>query len=248
MTSFLQFCRAAGVEPLRQAQREHVLGWIREMKRRPVHKLDRTNNGLANATMQQRLVAARLFYDYLVEEGMRATNPVGRGQFTPGRTMTGRADRGLLPRLARLPWIPTDAQWRQILAVAREEPVRNRLMFALAYDAGLRREELYGLGTDDLDPAHRTLRIRAETTKSRRERVVAYSQRLTQPLLPDKKTGEKVQLLLAFRGRPVKSSYLNRGIIRMLCRKAGVPTRDARGRITSHRARHTIATQLYNAR
>lgn len=48
-------------------------------------------------------------------------------------------------------------------------------MLALAYDAALRREELCALRTDDLDPAHRTLRIRAETTKNRLERVVPYS-------------------------------------------------------------------------
>jgi integrase len=48
-------------------------------------------------------------------------------------------------------------------------------MLALAYDAGLRREELCLLRTDDLDPAYRTVRIRAETTKGRRERVVPYS-------------------------------------------------------------------------
>ncbi|MFB6717387.1 MULTISPECIES: hypothetical protein [unclassified Streptomyces] len=34
----------------------------------------------------------------------------------------------------------------------------------------------------------------------------------------------------------------------MLCRKAGVPTADIRGNITSHRARSTIASQLYNAK
>jgi hypothetical protein len=34
----------------------------------------------------------------------------------------------------------------------------------------------------------------------------------------------------------------------MLCRKAGVPAADARGSITSHRARSTIAGQLYNAK
>ena len=34
----------------------------------------------------------------------------------------------------------------------------------------------------------------------------------------------------------------------MLCRKAGVPPADVRGRITSHRARSTIASQLYNAK
>ena len=48
-------------------------------------------------------------------------------------------------------------------------------MLALAYDAALRREELCQLRSDDLDPAHRLLRVRAETTKGRRERVLPYS-------------------------------------------------------------------------
>jgi integrase len=39
----------------------------------------------------------------------------------------------------------------------------------------MRREELCALATDDIDPAHRTLRVRAETTKTRRERVVPFS-------------------------------------------------------------------------
>jgi len=39
----------------------------------------------------------------------------------------------------------------------------------------LRREELCSLRTDDVDPAHRMLRVRAETTKNRLERVVPYS-------------------------------------------------------------------------
>jgi integrase/recombinase XerD len=48
-------------------------------------------------------------------------------------------------------------------------------MLALAYDAALRREELCSLRTDDIDPAYRMLRVRAETTKNRLERVVPYS-------------------------------------------------------------------------
>ena len=39
----------------------------------------------------------------------------------------------------------------------------------------LRREELCSLRTDDLDPAHRMIRVRAETTKGRRQRAVPYS-------------------------------------------------------------------------
>ena len=129
---------------------------------------------MANATLQQRLVAVRLFYDFLVEEGLRESNPVGRGRYTSGRWVGG-ATRPLVPRMVKLPWIPAEQQWRDVLAVFRAEPIRNRLMLALAYDAALRREELCSLRTDDLDPAHRTLRVRAETTKTRRERVVPYS-------------------------------------------------------------------------
>ena len=132
--------------------------------------------GLSNATLQQRLVPVRLFYDFLVEEGLRESNPVGRGSYTPGRRFGGgHGSRPLVPRMVKLPWIPAEAEWLQVLEVFRGEPARNRVMLALAYDAALRREELCSLRTDDLDPAHRMLRVRAETTKTRRERMVPYS-------------------------------------------------------------------------
>ena len=121
------------------------------------------------------MVPVRLFYDFLVEEGLRESNPVGRGRYTSRNRDGGGHQRGLIPRLTKLPWIPTESQWLELLAVAAGEPVRNRVMLALAYDAALRREELCSLRTDDLDPAHRMLRIRAETTKNRLERVVPYS-------------------------------------------------------------------------
>ena len=54
--------------------------------------------------------------------------------------------------MVKLPWIPGEAEWLQVLEVFRGEPVRNRVMLALAYDAALRREELCSLRTDDLDP------------------------------------------------------------------------------------------------
>jgi integrase/recombinase XerD len=181
LAEYLEGCERNGVDPV-AATRAQVAVFVRELRTRPSRRganvvvLD-SGAGLANATLQQRLVPVRLFYDFLVEEGIRESNPVGRGRYTPGRRFgaasgTGRA---LVPRMDRLPWIPGEAEWLQVLGVFRAEPVRNRLMLALAYDAALRREELCALRTDDLDPAHRTLRIRAETTKTRRERVVPYS-------------------------------------------------------------------------
>jgi integrase len=163
------------------ATRAHVAAYVRDLTTRPsprgsaVRVLD-SGAGLANATLQLRLTAVRLYYDYLMEEGLRPDNPVGRGRYTPGKGFGGERDRSLVPRFRKLPWIPTEEQWQAVLEAARAEPIRNRFMLALAYDAALRREELCALEVGDFDPAHRTLRIRAETTKSRRERVVPYSE------------------------------------------------------------------------
>ena len=179
LADYLAHCERRQVDPV-TAQRADVALWVRDLTSRPhrrganVVALD-SGAGLANATLQQRLVAVRLFYDYLVEEGLREVNPVGRGRYTAGKSFGGHRERGLLPRFRTLPWIPTDEQWREFLEVARSEPIRNRLMLALAYDAGLRREELCLVRSDDFDPAHRTVRIRAETTKGGRERITPYS-------------------------------------------------------------------------
>jgi integrase len=69
-----------------------------------------------------------------------------------------------------------------------------------------------------------------------------------QPPALDPKTGELVQYLFAYRSYRVGLDYLNRTVIPILCYKAGVPLQDARGSITTHRARSTIASQLANAK
>jgi integrase len=72
--------------------------------------------------------------------------------------------------------------------------------------------------------------------------------RPTQPLLVDRKTGQRREFLFCHRGQRVGGGYLNNQLIPALCRKAGIPETDSRGALTSHRARATIATQLLNAR
>ena len=166
--------------PIITATKDHIAAYVRDLTSRPNRRganavaLD-SGAGLANATLQQRITAVRLFYDYLIEEGLRSTNPVGRGRYTPGKGFGGARDRGLIPRFTKLPWIPNDEQWQAVLQAARAESFRNRMMLALSYDSALRREELCGLETGDVDPAHRMITIRAATTKTRRGRVVPYS-------------------------------------------------------------------------
>jgi integrase len=72
--------------------------------------------------------------------------------------------------------------------------------------------------------------------------------RPAQPPFIDRRTGEGVDLLFAARARRMSTAYINNTVIPMLCRKGGVPAADVRGAITSHRARSTIAGQLYNAK
>ena len=253
LEDYLTFSAAQGVA-VEPATRAHIAAYLRHLASRPsprgpkVRVLD-SGAGLANATLQQRLTAIRLYYDYVMEEGVRPTNPVGRGRYTPGKGFGGARARGLLPRFVKLPWIPTDEEWRTVLEAARAEPRRNRLMLALAYDAALRREELCQLDTADLDPAHHTLRIRAETTKTRRTRVVPYS-------------AATAELLRAYLGRRreltqrrgplfVSESRRNQGqplsiwtwskVVAGIAERAGVRA------FTTHTPRHLCLTDLARA-
>lgn len=180
LEDYLRFCQDQHLT-VEVATKASVSLYVHDLTTRPnprgknLRALD-SGGGLANATLQQRLVAVRLFHDYLVEEGIRADNPVGRGRYTPGKSFGGMHNKGLIPRYHKLPWIPNEDQWQAVLQAARAEPCRNRLMLAIAYDAALRREELCALETADIDPAHRLLHIRAETTKNLMDRTVPYSE------------------------------------------------------------------------
>jgi hypothetical protein len=69
-----------------------------------------------------------------------------------------------------------------------------------------------------------------------------------QPPMLDRKTSEAVAYVFAYRGKRISKTYVNHCLIPLLCCKAGVPVEDSRGKITSHRARATIASMLYNAK
>ena len=174
---FFRFCMTRETLP-ELANREEIALWVRDMLSRS-HVLGARREGieirpgLANATVHQKLTAVRLYFDFLVDQGQRADNPVGHGRYSPGRASI--RSRGLLPRHQRLPWIPGNEEWEAMTQVVASESVRNRVMFCLAYDAALRREELCRLAISDVDFANRFVTIRAEIAKGRRQRIVPYS-------------------------------------------------------------------------
>src|SRR5215469_11843181 len=73
LAEYLEACERSGVDPV-TATRAEVAAFVRELRTRPSRRgvnvvaLD-SGAGLANATLQQRLVPVRLFYDFVVEEG-----------------------------------------------------------------------------------------------------------------------------------------------------------------------------------
>lgn len=137
LAEFLEVCERDGIGPV-AASRADVADYVRELTSRPSRRganvvaID-SGAGLANATLQQRLVPVRLFFDFLIEEGLRESNPVGRGRYTPGRRF-GAQPRGLIPRLTKLPWIPSERQWLDVLAVAAGEPAEPSADFGLGFD------------------------------------------------------------------------------------------------------------------
>jgi integrase/recombinase XerD len=216
-----------------------VAGWISELRAR----------GLANSTLIQRVTAVRLFFEYLVEEGLRPSNPVSRGGVFRCYGSAVFRTAGPIRRLHKLPWIPTDEDWERLLRVTTEDCIRDRAMLALAYDGALRREELCSIGVSDFDFARKLLTIRAETTKNRSGKVVPYSP-ATSALLcrylnrrhTVRSNPDTVFLSESPRNRasPITSYTWTKTVERM-AKRSGLP------RLTTHTMRHLRLTDLARA-
>ena len=80
LEEYLAFSAAKAV-PVITATKDHIATYVRDLTSRPnprsanVVVLD-SGAGLANATLQQRITSIRLFYDYLMEEGLCSINPL----------------------------------------------------------------------------------------------------------------------------------------------------------------------------
>ena len=205
---------------------------------------------LARVTLKQRVVGLRAYADFLIDNGLLDRNPVTRGGIR--RTPEGEAipvRRGLVPAPQRVPRLPTDEQWTRLLDALRTRSARDRLMFVLAYDGALRRNELVTLRLDDFDFAARQVTIRPEHAKGGRQRTVIYSHAtssLLRSYLPERRALLPASHFLFLSGSP-----RNRGkplggytwglVAAALMREAEVPG------FSTHTLRHLRLTDLARA-
>ena len=146
----------------------------------PANVVSFSGSRAASTTIAQHVVALRQFYDYLIRTALRQdrTNPLPRGCTGLGG---GAPRRGPVRVPTHLPWIAPPALWeRLVFHITLHETARNRALLLVTYDGALRREEVVGLRTDDYDRHRALLLVRAETSKSGRDRWVPltpFSQR-----------------------------------------------------------------------
>lgn len=191
------------------------------------HQHDRQ---LSAVSMRRKLAALRMFFQYLVRQGMVASNPA-------------RLIR--LPKAPKLlPPVMSAEEAGQLIdgvaadTLARPYPKRDLAILEMLYGCGLRISELAGLDLEDLDRSERWVRVRG---KGRKERQVPI-------------TGKAFTALEAYlQGRPVSTAtavFLNH-------RGARLTDRGMRGMVKlyathlagdssihPHSFRHAFATHL----
>jgi integrase/recombinase XerD len=264
----LTYFQATDPDRVLEADEGDLDGYIASLKQRGPKKRGRggfveeetkirhlSGHKLSDNTIAQRVVACRLFYDFLLHKGWRSDsmNPIHRGN--DGRDGQ-RPVRGPVRRQTRLPWVPSDSVWEQFVRhVLLHEDARTKAMILLAYDAALRREELMLLRVDDLDWARGLVLIRPETTKGGRMRYVPVGASVL-GLVRDYIEGDRRALIAAYEGEDAGPIFLSEStrnpgrplavgafdeIVERVREKVGLAS------LTPHTLRHQRCTTLKRA-
>ncbi|MGI5925218.1 MAG: site-specific tyrosine recombinase XerD [Lentisphaeria bacterium] len=219
---FFDALDTTGIDELSEVTRDDILDFLEASQRQ----------GLEAATIARRLVAIKVFFRFLVEEGHLRTD------------VTEIMES---PRLWRLvPDFLSIAEVDALLhAFSGKEPLelRNRALLELLYASGLRASEIVNLRLDGVNFREGFLRV---IGKGNKERVVPFGKSAwdalstylekSRPLLD--RSGAGLTLFLSRNGRPLTRARLWM-IVKDAARRAGI-----RKNIYPHALRHSFATHL----
>ena len=186
---------------------------------------------LKPVSSRRKLAALRVFFRFLVREGVVKVNPARL-------VRTPKAPKNL-------PAVMTAEQTNRLIdgivpgAAERTTLVRDRAIFEFLYGCGLRVSELVGLNLEDVDRQERWIRVRG---KGRKERQVPYGGRAADALeryLDERPAPlDEPALFLSSRGRRLNDRSV-RQMVKVYALLLGAdPT------VHPHSFRHAYATHL----
>jgi integrase/recombinase XerD len=199
-----------------------------------VHDVDRfiewqQSLGRAPATIQRRLIALRMFYDYLAYAfGQEVPNPI-----VPRRHYISRGRQ--LPRS-----IPLNEL--ELLFTAVGDHLRDRTIFTLMLHAGLRIGEVINLRLGDVYLLENRSPHLLVNGKGQRERIVYLSSmasELLEEYLVFRSNNGEDRVFLNRRGKPITTTGIQLQLAKY-CHQAGIW-------VTCHQLRHTFACYMIAA-
>ncbi len=218
---FLRWAQRAGLQTWQQLETPLVVDYLTA----------RRDEKAAEATVARNLVALRMAVRHLIQEGQLEHDPTA---LLPAPVL-----RRLLPRtltaedVERLLSACSGDSWRD---------QRDRAFLEVLYACGARVSEVCNLGTDDLEPELRVLRL---TGKGDKTRFVPMGERAREALERWLQDGRKrvasdrrPEVFLSKSGRPFDRTNAWRRV------KAAAVAADLNIRITPHTLRHSFATHL----
>jgi len=222
LSDFTGWLQRHKINDLNAVTRRHIMDFL----------LDQREKGLAATTLSRRLVAIRVFFRFLQQEGFIAAN------------LTDAMDAPKLWKV--LPGVLSVAEVDRLLNAPdskKPQGLRDKAMLELLYGSGLRVSELCGLKMDDLHDDARYIRC---TGKGRKERVVPYGNSARTHLLRYtedvrrqwNKDPHQRAIFITRRDRPLSRKTVW-AMIKKYAAVAGV-TRD----ISPHTLRHSFASHL----
>lgn len=214
------------------------------------YRASRQRAGAANKTVNNDVAALLAALNLAVSEGRIAHNPLDGLPMLPVTALHRR----------RMPRAIHDLEAARIVRAALEidreaEGIPRTPLLRMLLATGARWGELTRARWADLDVDRGLLELRAETTKTRRGRIIPLGpesvellmeMRREQTRILRREPGREDAIFLAPRGRPWARDTANfRRFLYRVMELAGVSRRDATGRVVHvHALRHTFATRL----
>ncbi len=189
--------------------------------------------GLSTGSVNVHLSALRSFFKYLRMMSLVDINPMAK--------ITGPKKSKPLPSFIK------ESDMDRLLDMMSEDRtfsgVRNRLIVMMFYETGMRRAEMLGLKTSDIDLAGKQVKVLGKRNK---QRIIPFGKELEEEILLYLELKAQVEsvvtdrFLLLDSGKPVTDEFLGRVVRESL---SLVTTQKKR---SPHVLRHSFATAMLN--